>query len=49
METDNHILDALDLKYVTRNEWKRLFQLTDRAIGAVTKYIAYLKGPGRDH
>jgi four helix bundle protein len=49
METDNHILDALDLKYVTRNEWMKLSQLTDRAIGAVTKYIAYLKGPGRDH
>ena len=47
VETDNHILDALDQQYVTKDEWKELTQLIDRAIGATTKYIVYLKGPGR--
>ena len=49
VETDNHILDALDQQYVTKDEWKELTQLIDRAIGATTKYIVYLKGPGRFH
>jgi len=49
METDNHIVDALDMAYITKDEWKELSALTNRAIGATTKYIVYLKGPGRDH
>jgi four helix bundle protein len=49
LETDNHMLDALDCRYVTRDEWERISKLIDRAIGATTKYIAYLKGPGRNH
>ena len=49
METDNHMVDALDLAYVTKDEWRELSQLITRAIGATTKYIVYLKGPGRDH
>ena len=49
METDNHMVDALDLAYVTKDEWKELSQLISRAIGATTKYIVYLKGSGRDH
>src|SRR5262245_8267215 len=49
METDNHLIDALDCGYVTKDEWKKLSTMADRAIGATTKYIAYLKGPGRDH
>jgi four helix bundle protein len=49
METDNHLLDALDCEYVTKAEWEKVSKLVDRAIGATTKYIAYLKGPGRNH
>jgi four helix bundle protein len=48
-ETDNHLLDALDCQYVTQAEWEKLSKLVDRAIGATTKYILYLKGPGRNH
>jgi len=49
METDNHLVDALDMAYITKEEWKELSELTNRAIGATTKYIIYLKGPGRGH
>ena len=49
METDNHMLDAFDLLYITKDELKQLSQLINRAIGATTKYIVYLKGPGRNH
>jgi hypothetical protein len=49
METDNHLLDALDCRYVTKDEWKKVSRLTKRAIGATTNYIVYLKGPGRNH
>jgi four helix bundle protein len=49
METDNHMVDALDMAYITKDEWKELSTLTNRAIGATTKYIVYLKGPGRNH
>ena len=49
METDNHLLDALDCRYVSKAEWEEISKLIDRAIGATTNYIVYLKGPGRDH
>jgi hypothetical protein len=43
------MLDALDCQYITKDEWKKVSKLIDRAIGATTRYIVYLKGPGRDH
>ena len=49
METDNHLRDALDCRYVTKEEHTSLCRLVDRAIGATTKLIVYLKGKGRNH
>ena len=36
METQNHLGDALDSKYITTEEHAALFKLADRAIGAST-------------
>ena len=49
METDNHLKDALDLRYITNEERAKVCRLVDRAIGATTKLILYLKGRGRSH
>jgi four helix bundle protein len=50
METQNHLGDALDCKYVTAEKHDALFALADRAIGASTRLYQYLKtcktGPG---
>src|SRR5262245_11374708 len=48
-ETENHLLDALEQGYVTKDEWKELSELADHAIRRTTKYIVYLKGRGRSH
>ena len=49
METDNHLKDALDLRYVTKEECLEVCHLVERTIGATTKLILYLKGRGRNH
>ena len=43
METQNHLGDALDSKYITAEEHAVLFKLADRAIGASTRLHQYLK------
>ena len=43
METQNHLGDALDSRYVTSEEHAALFTLADRAIGASTRLHQYLK------
>jgi four helix bundle protein len=43
METQNHLGDALDSKYITTEEHAALFKLADRAIGASTRLHQYLK------
>jgi hypothetical protein len=40
----NHLDDALDLKYLTAEQDAELFKLADRAIGATTRLHQYLKG-----
>jgi four helix bundle protein len=51
IETQNHIGDALDSKYLTKEEHDELFTLADRAIGASTRLMQYLRTckewPGR--
>ena len=42
-ETQNHLDDALDCEYLTREEHHALYALADRAIGATTKLHAYLE------
>src|SRR5579872_3735469 len=37
IETQNHLDDALDLKYLTEEQHGALWKLADRAIGATTK------------
>jgi four helix bundle protein len=43
METHNHLTDALDLKYLTADACKDLQHLADRAIGATTELLKYLR------
>jgi four helix bundle protein len=43
VETQNHLDDALDLKYVTADEHADLWKLADRALGAATKLHQYLR------
>ena len=43
METHNHLTDALDLKYLTTAECRDLQKLADRAIGATTELLKYLR------
>ena len=43
METHNHLADALDLKYLTAAECKELQHLADRATGATTELLKYLR------
>jgi hypothetical protein len=42
--TQNHLDDALDLKYLTAEQHAELFKLADRAIGATTRLHQCLKG-----
>jgi len=42
METQNHLGDALDSKYISAEEHAALFKLADRAIGASTRLHQYL-------
>jgi four helix bundle protein len=42
-ETQNHLDDALDCKYLTTAEHRDLYALADRAIGATTKLHTYLE------
>ena len=50
IETQNHLGDALDSRYITVGEHADLFKLADRAIGATTRLHRYLvtckKWPG---
>jgi four helix bundle protein len=43
IETQNHLGDAQDSKYITKEEHDELFTLADRAIGASTRLMQYLK------
>jgi len=43
METQNHLGDALDSRYITPEEHAALFTLANRAIGASTRLHQYLK------
>ena len=43
IETQNHLDDALDSRYLTQKEHDELFKLADRAIGAVTNLHRYLR------
>jgi four helix bundle protein len=42
METQNHLGDARDSRYITNEEHDELFKLADRAIGASTRLHQYL-------
>ena len=42
-ETQNHLRDARDLSYITTADYTTLLALSDRAIGATTRLIVYLK------
>jgi four helix bundle protein len=42
-ETQNHLDDALDCKYLTTAEHRDFYALADRAIGATTKLHTYLE------
>src|SRR5437660_381305 len=44
METHNHLGDARDLGYVTRSEHDEMISLTERALGASTRLLIYLRG-----
>jgi four helix bundle protein len=43
IETQNHLGDALDSNYITVEEHAALFRLADRAIGASTRLMQYLR------
>ncbi len=43
IETQNHLDDALDSRYLTQKEHDELFKLAGRAIGAVTNLHRYLR------
>jgi four helix bundle protein len=43
IETQNHLDDALDAKYVTAEEHGEVFKLANRAIGATTRLLQYLR------
>jgi four helix bundle protein len=43
IETQNHLGDAFDSKYITAEEHAAMFKLADRAIGASTRLHQYLK------
>jgi four helix bundle protein len=43
IETQNHLDDALDAKYVTADEHAQLWKLADRALRATTKLHQYLQ------
>jgi four helix bundle protein len=42
METDNHLHDALDCRYITESDHKRLSSLAQRALAATTGLQSYL-------
>jgi len=42
METDNHLQDALDCRYITESEHRRLSSLAKRALAATTGLQSYL-------
>ena len=43
METQNHLGDARDSKYISQIEHDELYKLADRAIGASTRLMQYLQ------
>jgi len=42
-ETHNHLRDGLDLNYLTEAECGQMFKLCDRASGATTNLLLYLR------
>ncbi len=42
-ETHNHLRDGLDLNYLTEAECAPMFKLCDRASGATTNLLRYLR------
>ena len=42
-ETHNHLRDGLDLNYLTKAECAPMFKLCDRATGATTNLLRYLR------
>jgi four helix bundle protein len=42
-ETHNHLVDGLDLGYLTEPDCNSMCRLADRAAGATTKLLLYLK------
>jgi four helix bundle protein len=48
IETQNHLDDARDCRYITETEHADLLQLSNRAIGATTKLHQYLKKQNGD-
>jgi len=47
METQNHLDDALDCRYIVPAEHQELIALADRTIGAVTNLHRYLRSKGK--
>ena len=46
-ETQNHLDDGLELRYLTSEEYSAESRLADRASGATTKLLLYLRKRGR--
>jgi four helix bundle protein len=43
METQDKLLEALQSRFISQAEFDDMFRLADRAIGAGTKFLAYLE------
>ena len=44
VETQDHLIDAVDRGHIDRTEFDRLWQLSEEAMAAVTGLLMYLKG-----
>jgi four helix bundle protein len=49
LETHNHLGDGHDLGYIPESACKEMRQLADRAAGATTNLMKYLRRRARDH
>jgi len=47
-ETQDHLEDAFDRKYITDDEHLEMFDLADRSIGAAVRFVEYLDAAGPD-
>jgi hypothetical protein len=43
METQDKLLEALQSRFISQAEFDDMFRLADHAIGAGTKFLAYLE------